>query len=73
MLDKAEALKQKDTSQQEGMSYSLSCAKGLAQAWKESVPFEEYIQEKMNGSSMELMAPKSVINNALRLKFGSLP
>ncbi|KAJ9060311.1 hypothetical protein DSO57_1032145 [Entomophthora muscae] len=72
LLEKAESLKQKNTSQQEGMSYSASCAKGLAQAWKVSVPFEEYVQEKMSGSSMEQMAPKSVINNALCLNFGNL-
>ncbi|KAJ9074769.1 hypothetical protein DSO57_1003047 [Entomophthora muscae] len=73
LLEKAETLKQKNTSQQEGMSYSASCAKGPAQAWKVSVPFEEYIQEKMNGPSMERMAPKSVIDNALCLNFGNLP
>ncbi|KAJ9065299.1 hypothetical protein DSO57_1021069 [Entomophthora muscae] len=73
LLDKAESLKQKNTSQQEGMSYSASCAKGLAQAWKGSVPFEEYVREKMNDPSMEQMAPKSVISNALHLNFGSLP
>ncbi|KAJ9065015.1 hypothetical protein DSO57_1024328 [Entomophthora muscae] len=73
LLEKAESLKQKDTSQQEGMSCSASCAKGPAQAWKRSVSFEKYVQEKMNGPSMEQMAPKSVIDNALCLNFGNLP